>query len=282
MTTRPKNRLLTHVRRVVLIQDGAGLTDGQLLECFIAHREEAAFEALVRRHGPMVLGVCQRILHNFHDAEDAFQIGLAMFTNPLKMTTIVLLGIALAGAGTGIAYHTLAAERNQAKKDGNFQVSAPEKGKSKPASPRTETPVKPSDKDKAKPSERETTAQPDRAKIQGSWKLMVEKTIKAGSNVPEVMQSYRLVFDGDKLTAKLKDQADQSGDFKLDSSTDLKMIDFTLDDEIFRGVYLLLDDELIIAWTKAADFRGTGADMLKFPWIFQREAARKDKEKEGK
>jgi RNA polymerase sigma factor (sigma-70 family) len=47
--------------------------DGQLLERFLAQRENAAFETLVRRHGPMVLSVCQRILRNSHDAEDAFQ-----------------------------------------------------------------------------------------------------------------------------------------------------------------------------------------------------------------
>jgi RNA polymerase sigma factor (sigma-70 family) len=50
-----------------------GLSDAQLLERFAARRDEGAFEALVRRHGPMVLGVCQRILGNRHDAEDAFQ-----------------------------------------------------------------------------------------------------------------------------------------------------------------------------------------------------------------
>jgi RNA polymerase sigma factor (sigma-70 family) len=50
-----------------------GLSDGRLLERFAFQREEAAFEALVRRHGPMVWCVCRRILRDYHDAEDAFQ-----------------------------------------------------------------------------------------------------------------------------------------------------------------------------------------------------------------
>jgi RNA polymerase sigma factor (sigma-70 family) len=50
-----------------------GVEDGQLVDLFVQHRDEAAFAALLLRHGPMVLGVCRRVLGHYHDAEDAFQ-----------------------------------------------------------------------------------------------------------------------------------------------------------------------------------------------------------------
>src|SRR4051794_38683308 len=73
MTDRPRNELIRYLRRAALRHDDAGLTDGLLLAWFVERREEAAFEAQVRRHGPMVLGVCRRILRDPHDADDAFQ-----------------------------------------------------------------------------------------------------------------------------------------------------------------------------------------------------------------
>jgi RNA polymerase sigma factor (sigma-70 family) len=73
MATNHLSDFLQNLRRAALRQDGAGLTDGQLLTCFIELRDEAAIAALVRRHSPMVWGVCRRVLASHHDAEDAFQ-----------------------------------------------------------------------------------------------------------------------------------------------------------------------------------------------------------------
>jgi DNA-directed RNA polymerase specialized sigma24 family protein len=50
-----------------------GTSDRELVERFLARREEGAFVALLKRHGPMVLHVCRRVRGNEHDAEDAFQ-----------------------------------------------------------------------------------------------------------------------------------------------------------------------------------------------------------------
>jgi RNA polymerase sigma factor (sigma-70 family) len=47
--------------------------DRALLERFVAHQDQQAFAAIVSRHGPMVLGVCRRVLRHHQDAEDAFQ-----------------------------------------------------------------------------------------------------------------------------------------------------------------------------------------------------------------
>src|SRR5438309_1496627 len=64
---------LDYLRTALSLQEALALSDAQLLERYVAVRDEVAFEALVRRHGPMVLGVCRRLLVNSYDAEDAFQ-----------------------------------------------------------------------------------------------------------------------------------------------------------------------------------------------------------------
>ena len=66
-------QVLRQLRRWVGGTADEAATDGQLLERFAVRREEAAFAALVVRYGPMVLGVCRRVLQHEQDAEDAFQ-----------------------------------------------------------------------------------------------------------------------------------------------------------------------------------------------------------------
>jgi RNA polymerase sigma factor (sigma-70 family) len=73
MATGQLNTVLRHIHKLASAGADEAGTDSELLQRFCRRHEEAAFAALVQRHGPMVLGVCRRVLHNSHDAEDAFQ-----------------------------------------------------------------------------------------------------------------------------------------------------------------------------------------------------------------
>jgi RNA polymerase sigma factor (sigma-70 family) len=103
MPTSQSNRAIEHLRRALLTRDGGGLTDGQLLGCYIEHKDEAAFEALVRRHGPMVLAVCRRLLQDDHAAEDAFQ---ATFLVLVRRATAIRPREMLPNWLYGVAYQT--------------------------------------------------------------------------------------------------------------------------------------------------------------------------------
>src|SRR3954468_21996601 len=98
--------------------DGDGTTDEELLARFVRSRDSDALAALVRRHAPMVWGVCRRILHNHHDAEDAFQ---ATFLVLVKKATAVprqavanwLYGVA---RQTAVRLRALAVKRGRREK----------------------------------------------------------------------------------------------------------------------------------------------------------------------
>src|SRR5437868_7902976 len=73
MSEGQRGAVLQRLCALIGTQAGTDQTDGQLLERFAVHRESAALAALVHRHGPMVFGLCRRVLGDHHQAEDAFQ-----------------------------------------------------------------------------------------------------------------------------------------------------------------------------------------------------------------
>jgi RNA polymerase sigma factor (sigma-70 family) len=94
----------------------AGLTDGQLLARFVTTRDQSAFEILVARHGPMVFGVCLRLLDDRHEAEDAFQATFLVLARkaasvvPREMVGNWLYGVA---RQTAVRLRSAAAQRRR-------------------------------------------------------------------------------------------------------------------------------------------------------------------------
>jgi RNA polymerase sigma factor (sigma-70 family) len=123
--------VLRHLRRLVAPPGLESLNDGQLLERFIATREEEAFAALVRRHGPLVLGVCRRLLRGSADAEDAFQ---ATFLILFRRARSLDRRGSLAGWLYTVAYHVALRARTGAARRRQQERRAVEM-------PRTECPA---------------------------------------------------------------------------------------------------------------------------------------------
>ena len=121
MPDHPLGAVVGHLRHLLNPQAAGDQTDGQLLERFLAHREEAAFAAVVQRHGPLVLGLCRRLLGNVHDAEDAFQatfLVLARRANGLDRRG------SLAGWLYGVAYRIAVRARLQAARRRAYERQA--------------------------------------------------------------------------------------------------------------------------------------------------------------
>ena len=101
---------------LIQLLGAAPATDGELLGRFVARRDEPAFAELVRRHGPMVLGVCRRLLRHREDAEDAFQ---AAFLVLARKAASVVPREAVGGWLYGVACRTaLGARARRRRREG--------------------------------------------------------------------------------------------------------------------------------------------------------------------
>jgi RNA polymerase sigma factor (sigma-70 family) len=123
MTSTQAGLVLQHLRRLAGPHPAAQPPDGQLLERFIAGRDEAAFAALVRRHGPMVLNVCRSVLRHEQDAEDAFQ---ATFLVLARRAASLREPAAVAGWLYEVAYRiALKAQAQAARRRAREQKATP-------------------------------------------------------------------------------------------------------------------------------------------------------------
>jgi RNA polymerase sigma factor (sigma-70 family) len=111
--------VLSQLRRVILQHGDGGLSDGQLLDRFLHERDDTAFEVLVWRHGPMVLGVARRVLHHLEDAEDILQ---ATFLSLVRQAGSIRRREAISGWLYQVAYRLALRARQQKKKRSQGQV----------------------------------------------------------------------------------------------------------------------------------------------------------------
>jgi RNA polymerase sigma factor (sigma-70 family) len=113
MPDRPIHAVVEFIHGLVVDPELASLSDSDLLKRFVTNRDENAFEALVLRHGPMVLALCRRILRDPTDAEDAFQAAFLVFVRrAASIARPELLGNWL----YGVAFRTARAARAAVEK----------------------------------------------------------------------------------------------------------------------------------------------------------------------
>jgi RNA polymerase sigma factor (sigma-70 family) len=130
MSTSTLAAVVCHLRNKLARQCRHEESDEQLLHAFTRSRDESAFAVLVRRHGPMVLRVCRRVLGHVQDAEDAFQatfLVLALNAATLRIKTT------LAGFLHGTAYRTAMKAKRSAVRRRKYEGQAPSRSPTDPA-----------------------------------------------------------------------------------------------------------------------------------------------------
>ncbi len=105
--------LLRHIRKIAAKQSVKERTDLELMQQFAAERDESAFTTLVERYGPLVWGVCHRVLRDRHDAEDAFQ---ATFLVLARQAGSISNREAASSWLYGVAYRTALSQRRAAQR----------------------------------------------------------------------------------------------------------------------------------------------------------------------
>jgi RNA polymerase sigma factor (sigma-70 family) len=152
MATTAPGRLVQRLRQAALRADGGGLPDRDLLERFVACGDGTAFEAIIRRHGSMVLGVCRRVLGHAQDAEDAFQATfLLLFRRAARLGRPELLGNWL----YGVAYRVALDARRSACRRRAREVQVQEL-------PEREAPLQKTDRDVSAVLDRELSRLPEK------------------------------------------------------------------------------------------------------------------------
>jgi RNA polymerase sigma factor (sigma-70 family) len=127
MLFRGLGRVLHNVRRAAIVSGAVPRTDGQLLDAFVYEGDEACFDALVHRYGPMVYAVCRRVLRHVEDAEDAFQ---ATFLVLVRKAPAIRRREAVGNWLYGVAYRTALQAKSRAarrrSKEATVEAPAPE------------------------------------------------------------------------------------------------------------------------------------------------------------
>jgi RNA polymerase sigma factor (sigma-70 family) len=114
MASKALNGVFQRLRALAAMPASRAYSDRELLERFLAAEDEAAFTALVERHGPMIHGVCRRLLRDRHEADDACQ---ATFLVLARKARSVRKQASLASWLHGVAYRiSLSLRRQRARR----------------------------------------------------------------------------------------------------------------------------------------------------------------------
>jgi RNA polymerase sigma factor (sigma-70 family) len=122
-------KLARYIHRLAVPAEAESASDAALLGRFIAEKDEKAFAAIVDRHGPIVLHVCQRVLGNLHDAEDAFQAAfLVLAHKAASVRPRESLAAWLHGVAHRVALKARSASARRARLDRNAGSRRPQPG----------------------------------------------------------------------------------------------------------------------------------------------------------